>query len=88
MKTPTKGEIDYAFQVLVLAINVLLAGAAEAQKFSIKSGLSRLGVGLVDQLSLQRRNAFDIQKNNQNGLIEPPVFKNQVIQTSLLYHFN
>jgi hypothetical protein len=59
----------------------------ENLKKSLVGGVLGLGVGLTDQLSLQGRYAIDFQKNNENGSSETPVYKNQVIQTSLAYRF-
>ncbi len=59
----------------------------ENLKKSLVGGVIGLGVGLTDQLSLQGRYALDFQKNNENGSSETPIYKNQVIQTSLAYRF-
>lgn len=59
----------------------------ENLKKSLVGGVIGLGVGLTDQLSLQGRYALDFQKNNENGSSETPMYKNQVIQTSLAYRF-
>lgn len=59
----------------------------ENLKKSLVGGVLGLGVGLTDQLSLQGRYALDFQKNNENGSTETPIYKNQVIQTSLAYRF-
>ncbi|MDP2415080.1 porin family protein [Daejeonella sp.] len=59
----------------------------ENLKKSLVGGVIGLGVGLTDQLSLQGRYALDLQKNNENGSSETPIYKNQVIQTSLAYRF-
>jgi hypothetical protein len=59
----------------------------ENLKKSLVGGVLGLGVGLTDQLSLQGRYAIDFQKNNENGSSETPIYKNQVIQTSLAYRF-
>jgi hypothetical protein len=56
-------------------------------KKSLVGGVLGLGLGLTDQLSLQGRYAIDFQKNNENGSSETPIYKNQVIQTSLAYRF-
>jgi hypothetical protein len=59
----------------------------ENLKKSLVGGVLGLGVGLTDQLSFQGRYAIDFQKNNENGSSETPIYKNQVIQTSLAYRF-
>lgn len=56
-------------------------------KKSLVGGVVGFGYDLSNNMSLNGRYALDLQKNNENGTNETPVYKNQVFQLGLGYKF-
>ena len=56
-------------------------------KKSLVGGVLGFGYDVTQAVSLNGRYALDLQKNNENGTSETPVYKNQVFQLGLGFKF-